>query len=113
MNAWRVIEDHRPIGSINRARLFAMMNSQNQRLSLNNVVEPVTGRKTPGFQFWTPDELGINQNFVPPRIKDGFPGNPLPYNPLPPTTPVQPPKGAANTLVGVTVMLLALLAFLL
>jgi catalase len=82
MNAWRVIEDHRPIGSINRARLFAMMNSHNQRLSLNNVVEPITGLKHPGFQFWTPDELGINTQFTYARIKDGFPGNPLPYSPV-------------------------------
>jgi hypothetical protein len=81
MNAWRVIPEHRPLGSLNRARLFAMMNSHNQRLSLDNVVEPITGLRHPGLQFWSPDELGINTNFVPPRIKSGFPGNPNPANP--------------------------------
>jgi hypothetical protein len=76
MNAWRVLPEHRPLGSLNRARLFAMMNSHNQRLSLDNAVEPVTGLRHPGLQFWTPDELGINTLFTQPRIKSGFPGNP-------------------------------------
>jgi hypothetical protein len=80
MNAWRVIAEHRPLGSLNRARLFAMMNSHNQRLSLDNVVEPITTRQHPGLQYYGPDELGINANFLPPRIKTGFPGNPLPAN---------------------------------
>jgi len=77
MNVWRVTEEHRPLGSLNRARLFAMMNSQNQRLSLDNVVEPVTQKRHPGLQFWVPEELGINQNFAPAKLKLGFPGNPF------------------------------------
>jgi hypothetical protein len=79
MNAWRVLPEHRPIGSLNRARLFAMMNSQNQRLALDNVVEPFTGRNHPGLQFWLPEELGINEKFTPPKIKVNFPGNPLAF----------------------------------
>jgi hypothetical protein len=79
MNAWRVLPEHRPIGSLNRARLFAMMNSQNQRLGLDNIVEPFTGRNHPGLQFWLPEELGINAGFTPAKIKVNFPGNPLAY----------------------------------
>jgi catalase len=79
MNAWRVLEEHRPVGSLNRARLFAMMNSHNQRLSLDNVVEPVTGLRHPPFQFWEPEELQINEKFVPPKLKVNFPANPIQY----------------------------------
>jgi len=72
-NAWRVIDEHRALGSLSRARLFAMMNSQNQRFSLNNVVEPTTPRYYPGVQYLAPDELGINENFRSFRIKtDGI-----------------------------------------
>jgi hypothetical protein len=79
MNAWRVLPEHRPIGSLNRARLFAMMNSHNQRLALDNAIEPFTGRNHPGLQFWLPEELGINDKFVPPKIKVNFPGNPVEF----------------------------------
>ena len=72
-NAWRVIDEHRALGSLSRARLFAMMNSQNQRFSLNNAIEPTTPRYYPGVQYLAPDELGINENFKSFRIKtDGF-----------------------------------------
>lgn len=77
MNVWRVTEEHRPLGSLNRARLFAMMNSQNQRLSLDNVVEPITQKRYPGFQFWVPGELGVNENFRAAKLKENFPGNPF------------------------------------
>jgi hypothetical protein len=115
MNAWRVPAEHRPLGSLNRARLFAMMNSHNQRLSLDNVIEPITGRKHPGLQYWAPDELGINANFAPPKIKVGFPGNPSPYIPPPTATvPPQPPKpNTGSSLVVMTIMLLPLLLSLL
>jgi catalase len=78
MNVWRVLEDHRPLGSLNRARLFAMMNAQNQRLSMNNVIEPITQKRIPGFQFWNPNELGINENFETAKLKAEFFGNPVP-----------------------------------
>jgi catalase len=78
MNVWRVLEEHRPLGSLNRARLFAMMNAQNQRLSLNNQIEPITGKRHPGFQFWNAEDLGINENFQMAQLKANFSGNPLP-----------------------------------
>jgi len=72
-NAWRVIDEHRALGSLSRARLFAMMNSQNHRFSLNNVVEPTTPRYYPGVQYLAPEELGINENFKAFRLKtDGI-----------------------------------------
>jgi catalase len=72
-NAWRVIDEHRPLGSLSRARLFDMMNSQNQRLSLNSIIEPTSPRYYPGVQYLAPDELGINEAFKGFRIKtDGF-----------------------------------------
>jgi catalase len=79
MNAWRVLPEHRPLGSLNRARLFAMINSHNQRLALDNVVEPVTGKNHPGLQFWVPEELGTNANFQPAKLKVNFAGNPYAY----------------------------------
>jgi len=124
MNAWRVLEEHRPLGSLNRARLFAMMNSHNQRLSLNNVVEPVTGLRHPPFQFWLPEELGINANFTPAKLKVNFPGNPLQYtlgdNQAGPGStiytnqvPTGTPKGNSAGMVTASLMvILALLAML-
>jgi catalase len=107
-NAWRVIEDHRPIGSLNRARLFDMMNSHNHRLAINNVQEPFTRRRYPGLQFWTPDELGINDQFKPATLKGGFSGNLLspdvPAPPCPDTT--CPPRNSAAS-VAISALLLA------
>jgi hypothetical protein len=76
MNAWRVTEDHRPLGSLSRARMFAMMNSQNHRLSQDSAIEPITGKRLPGLQFLAPQECGINDNFVPKfHLKNFQPGN--------------------------------------
>jgi hypothetical protein len=74
-NMWRILEDHRALGSLSRARIFDMMNSHNHRLSLNNVQEPFTRRRHPGYQFWTPDELGMNDAFKPATLKMGHPGS--------------------------------------
>jgi hypothetical protein len=78
-NVWRVLAEHRPLGSLNRARMFAMMNSQNQRFALNNVIEPVVGEALPPFQFFVPQELGINTNFNASLVKTNFPANPYAY----------------------------------
>jgi len=92
-NPWRTTAEHRPLGSANRARLFAYMNAQNQRLSLNLAVEPSTGKVYPGWQTWATNELGINDAFQPPIIKTGFPYNPQAGNfhaPVVTPTPCQP-----------------------
>jgi len=92
-NPWRITAEHRPLGSANRARLFAYMNSQNQRLSLNSAVEPSTGLVHPGWQKWTAAEIGINDQFTVPAIKTAFPYNPEAGNfqvPYVPPTPCQP-----------------------
>jgi hypothetical protein len=92
-NPWRTTAEHRPLGSANRARLFAYMNAQNQRLSLNLAVEPSTGKVHPGWQTWTNSEIGINDQFVTPAIKTAFPYNPEAGNfhaPYTPPTPCQP-----------------------
>jgi catalase len=117
INAWRVTEDHRPLGSLNRARLFDLMNSHNQRLSLDNLEEPFTRRRHPGLQFWTPDELGINENFKPATLKAGFFGNPIDpnYTPTAQSCPAQscPPKvGSARSLVFSAVLLVLSLTIL-
>jgi len=115
-NAWRVTEDHRPLGSLNRARLFDLMNSQNHRFSLNNVEEPFTRRKHQPLQFWTPDELGINSNFKPASLKVGYQGNPGPYvaPPVAQTCPAQscPPPNSARALVFSAVLLVLSLVIL-
>jgi hypothetical protein len=90
MNVWRVTAEHRPLGSLNRARLFAMMNSHNQRLSLDNVVEPFEGQPLPGFQFFVPEDLQINANFTVPQLKFNFPGDPLRFYGGPGSTIFQP-----------------------
>jgi catalase len=113
-NVWRVLPEHRPLGSLNRARLFAMMNSQNQRFALNNVVEPVTGLNHPPFQFYLPGELGINANFTPAQIKVNFPANPVLYTGGPSstayTTPAAvTPTGSASMITSSFLVLLALL----
>jgi len=91
-NPWRTTAEHRPLGSANRARLFAYMNSQNQRLSLNLAVEPFTQKPHLGWQFWAPTETGINNNFQTPVIKT-YQFNPLAGNfhmPVVPLTPCPP-----------------------
>ena len=114
-NAWRVIEDHRALGSLNRARLFDMMNSHNHRFSLNNVQEPFTRRTHPGLQFWTPDELGINNGFKPATLKAGFNGNPLDPNYVPPvqSCPACPPKEGSAAAFAFSAVLLILSVVLL
>uniref|UniRef100_A0A1D1Z4V1 Uncharacterized protein y4iL n=1 Tax=Anthurium amnicola TaxID=1678845 RepID=A0A1D1Z4V1_9ARAE len=114
-NVWRVLPEHRPLGSLNRARLFAMMNSHNQRLSLDNVIEPVTGQIHPPFQFWLPNEIGINANFTPANIKVNFPANPVLYTGGPSsvvyTTQTASTKtGSASVVASSFLVLLALLA---
>jgi len=92
-NPWRTTAEHRPLGSANRARLFAYMNSQNQRLSLNLAVEPITQAVHPGWQTWTSSEIGINDQFAAPAIKTKFPYNPTAgdfQTPYTPPTPCQP-----------------------
>jgi catalase len=72
-NAWRIPEEHRALGSLSRARLFDMLNSQNHRLSLDNAIEPVTQKYIQGVQYLAPDELGLNENFKGFRLKtDGI-----------------------------------------
>jgi len=72
-NAWRIPEEHRPLGSLSRARLFDMVNSQNHRLAMSNAIEPITQKYVPGVQYLAPDELGINENFKGFRVKtDGI-----------------------------------------
>jgi hypothetical protein len=111
-NAWRVTEDHRALGSLNRARLFDMMNSHNHRLSLDNVEEPFTRRKYPGLQFWTPDELGINDAFKPATLKAGFNGNPTDPNYQPPVQSCPattcPQGNSATSFVFSAILLLVL-----
>jgi len=131
-NVWRVLAEHRPLGSLNRARMFAMMNSQNQRLALNNVVEPVLGQALPPFQFLLPQELGINANFTAAQVKVNFPANPYAYfggpgstfftqgAPLPPapttvpaTTPTTAPtKNGVGMICASFLIILVLLALI-
>jgi catalase len=87
-NPWRTTAEHRPLGSANRARLFAYMNAQNQRLSLNLAVEPSTGKVYPGWQTFANTELGINDQFQTPVVKTGFPYNPQAGNFHAPYTPI-------------------------
>jgi hypothetical protein len=94
-NPWRTTLEHRPLGSANRARLFAYMNAQNQRLSLNQAVEPSTQKVYPGWQTWANTEIGINDQFQTPIVKTGFPYNPQAGNfhaPWVPPTPCPTPR---------------------
>jgi len=111
-NMWRVLEDHRALGSLSRARLFDMMNSHNHRLSLDNVQEPFTRRRHPGYQFWTPDELGMNDAFKPATLKGGYAGNlftdPNVPNPPCPATTCPPAGNNSATAFGFSAILLLL-----
>jgi len=93
-NPWRTLPEHRPLGSANRARLFAYMNSQNQRLALNLALDPHKNTTAPpGWQYWNNNEIGINAQFTPPVIKTRQPFNPqagdfqAPYTPPAPCQP--------------------------
>jgi catalase len=113
-NMWRVLEDHRALGSLSRARLFDMMNSHNHRLSLNNVEEPFSRKVHRGLQFWTPDELGMNGAFKPATLKAGFNGNPLDPNYRPPTCPSTtcPTNGSAVAAFSAILLLLSVVLFI-
>jgi hypothetical protein len=115
-NMWRVLEDHRALGSLSRARLFDMMNSHNQRLSLNNIEEPFSRKRHFPLQFWTPDELGMNDAFKPATLKAGYNANPLDPNYVPPvsTCPATtcPANSAGVAAFSAILLILSLVLFI-
>jgi hypothetical protein len=90
ISPWRVTNEHRPLGAHNRVRLLSHMNSANQRFVLNHIFDPITQRSYAGFQYFTADELTLDNNYVSPKLKTGNPYSPNPGQYHQPT-PMFPP----------------------